>query len=89
MMLAYVFLSESMLKTLISAMITSRRMRQDLALHFAMPLTVALLLLGGNAFADTYTIDATGVDWSRGESIWMNENGNTVKHILPVLLTLP
>ncbi len=54
-------------------------MRQGLALHFAMPLTVALLLLGGNAFADTYTIDPTGVDWSRGESIWMNENGNNVK----------
>lgn len=53
-------------------------MRQGLALHFAMPLTVALLLLGGNMFADTYTIDATGVDSTRGESIWMNENGNNV-----------
>jgi len=53
-------------------------MRQGLALHFAMPLTVALLLVGGNAFADMYTIDATGVDSTRGESIWMNENGTNV-----------
>jgi hypothetical protein len=54
-------------------------MKQGLALRFAMPLTVALLLLGGNMFADTYTIDPTGVDSTRGESIWMNENGNNVK----------
>jgi hypothetical protein len=67
------------LSALIPAVTTSRRMRQGLALRFAMPLTVALLLLGGNTFADTYTIDPTGVDWNRGESIWMNENGNNVK----------
>ena len=60
-------------------MIASRRMRKGLALRFAMPLTVALLLLGGNTFADTYTIDAYNVDSTRGESIWMNENGNNVK----------
>ena len=44
-----------------------------------MPLTVALLLLGGNTFADTYTIDAYNVDWSRGENIWINENGNPLQ----------
>ena len=55
--------------------------RRGLALFFAMPLTVALLLLGGNAFADTdtYTIDATGVDWNRGQNIWINEDGNPVQ----------
>ena len=65
-------------------------MRQGLALYFAMPLTVALLLLGGNTFADTYTIDATNVDWGRGESIWMNENGNNVNQYFAgvVLITL-
>ena len=65
-------------------------MRQGLALHFAMPLTVALLLLGGNTFADTYTIDPTGVDSTRGESIWMNENGNNVSQYFAgvVLITL-
>jgi len=65
-------------------------MRQNLALRFAMPLTVALLLLGGNTFADTYTIDPTGVDSTRGESIWMNENGNNVSQYFAgvVLITL-
>ena len=78
------------LSALIPAVITSRRMRQGLALRFAMPLTVALLLLGGNTFADTYTIDPTDVDWSRGESIWMNENGNNVSQYFAgvVLITL-
>jgi hypothetical protein len=63
------------------AMTTSRMVRRGLALFFAMPLTVALLLLGGNAFADTYTIDVEGgpnnqgLDTTRGESIWMQENG--------------
>jgi hypothetical protein len=50
-----------------------------LALLFAVPLMVALLLLGGSAFADPYTIDATGVDWSRGANIWINEDGNPVQ----------
>jgi hypothetical protein len=54
-------------------------MRLGLALPFDTLLTVALLLLGGKAFADTYTIDATGVDWNRGESIWMCENGSDVQ----------
>jgi hypothetical protein len=63
------------------AMTTSRMVRRGLALFFAMPLTVALLLLGGNAFADSYTIDVEGgpnnqgLDTTRGESIWMQENG--------------
>ena len=52
--------------------------RQGLALPFAMPLTIALLLLGGNAFADMYTIDVTGVDGSRGESIWIYKGGANV-----------
>jgi hypothetical protein len=46
---------------------------------FVALLTGALLLAGGNAFADAYTIDATGVDWSRGENIWINEDGNPVQ----------
>ena len=54
-------------------------MRQGLALHFAMPLTAALLLLGGNAFADAYTVKPTGVDWNRGKSIWMREDGSDVQ----------
>jgi hypothetical protein len=69
----------NLLNALIPAATTSRMMRQGLALHFAMPLTAALLLLGGNAFADAYTIDATGVDWSRGENIWINGDGNPVQ----------
>jgi hypothetical protein len=36
----------------------------------------ALLLMGGKALADTYTIDAYNVDWSRGEDIYINEYGN-------------
>jgi len=36
----------------------------------------ALLLVGGKALADTYTIDAYNVDWSRGEDIYINEYGN-------------
>jgi hypothetical protein len=54
-------------------------MRQSSALLFAMPLTVVLLFLNGNAFADGNTIVATGVDWSRGESICIRENGNDVQ----------
>jgi hypothetical protein len=54
-------------------------MRQGSALLFAMPLTGALLLLGGNALADTYTIEPTGVDWNLGENIWINEDGNPVQ----------
>jgi hypothetical protein len=35
-----------------------------------------LLLLGSPVFAASpYTINATGVDWSRGENIWIRENG--------------
>ncbi len=60
-------------------MTTSRIIRLGPALLFTMPLTAALLLLGGSAFADTYTIDATGVDWNRGENIWINEDGNPVQ----------
>ena len=52
-----------------------RTVRQGLALLFAVPLMVALLLLGGSAFADTYTIDAYNVDNSRGKDIYINENG--------------
>lgn len=46
---------------------------------FAMPLTAAWLLLGGNAFADTYTIEPYGVNWNLGENIWINEDGNPVQ----------
>ena len=45
---------------------------------FASLSTVAFLLFGGNAFADTYTITPTGVDNTRGEGVWMNENGSNV-----------
>ncbi len=40
--------------------------------------TSAFLCFGGNLFADTYTITPTGVDSTRGEGVWMNENGSNV-----------
>jgi hypothetical protein len=40
-------------------------------------LTVVLLALTGVASASSL-INATGVDWTRGESIWIDENGSTV-----------
>jgi hypothetical protein len=59
--------------------------------RFGALFVAALLLLGGNAFADTYTIDATSVDWNRGENIWINENGNPVQTyftgVIPITLT--
>ena len=65
------------LKAFIAVVITARLMRQGLARRWAMPLTV--LLLGGNAFAATNTIVATGVDWNRGQSIWLREDGSDVQ----------
>ena len=43
-------------------------------------LTAALLFLSSTVFvAGQYTIDATGVDWNRGENIWIRENGTDVQ----------
>lgn len=38
-------------------------------------LVLALLVVCGLASADT--IEATGVDWSRGEGVWLKENGSS------------
>jgi len=38
----------------------------------------AALLFAGMAFASTI-LTPTGVDWSRGASIWMNENGSDIQ----------
>jgi hypothetical protein len=69
----------NLLNTLILAATTSRMMRQGLALYFAMPLTAALLLVVGNASAATNTIAPTGVDWNRGGSVWLREDGSDVQ----------
>lgn len=69
----------NLLNTSVPVATMSRIMRQGSALLFAMPLTAAWLLLGGNAFADTYTIEPYGVNWNLGENIWINEDGNPVQ----------
>jgi hypothetical protein len=51
----------------------------NLASCFVALLTGALLLAGGNAFADTYTIDPDGVDWNLGENVWINEDGSPIQ----------